>query len=318
MPLGSVGTTLLAHGGEEHTEATGWAVHPVPLVTIIVAGVGYTMLMIMAHRRGQPVSVARGCTFALGLAVAGIAMMSPLDAFGESRSVAAHMLQHELLLTVVPLLLVAGVDRRLTLPITRRVFRPAVKRRSWHGVLHAISNPWVVTSAWVLVALGWHVPGVYALALRDPTVHIVQHSSLLTVGLLFWLVVLDRVPAIHRTTAAQRCAALGIAMAAGGVLGAVLMLAPGLVYPWYSDAVPWFGLTPMADQRFAGVIMMVIDMPVMLGALLLVAGRWARQQARSGLAPQTEQTEQTEQPEQPEQTEQTLQSKQPARRSVDA
>jgi cytochrome c oxidase assembly factor CtaG len=71
-------------------------------------------------------------------------------------------------------------------------------------------------------------------------------------------------------------------MAASGVLAAVLLWSPELLYSSYAEARPWFGLTPLQDQRFAGVLMMAIDMPLLLGAALFVTARWARQVSRLG------------------------------------
>ncbi|MDX6327039.1 MAG: putative rane protein [Nocardioidaceae bacterium] len=269
---------LLAHGDE--AESIGWAVQTGPLVGLLIAAAAYALLVAAAARRGQPVPLARTVSFYGGLAVVGLALFSPLDPFGESQSVSAHMLQHELLLMVAPLLLVAGVDQRVTVPVTRRVLGPALRTRAWRVGLAVVGHPVVVTVAWCAMVLGWHVPVFYDLALDNDTVHIVEHSCLLTVGLGFWAVVIGRLPSVHRTTAGQRVGALGVAMAASGALGAILLWAPRLLYPEYAEGQPWFGLTALHDQRFAGALMMAVDMPLLLGAAVFATARWARQEAR--------------------------------------
>jgi cytochrome c oxidase assembly factor CtaG len=268
-----------AHG-DEHSEPIGWTLQPMPLVAIGLGGVGFALLALAARRRGQTLSALRVTSFIAGLAVVAVALMSPLDPFGEERSPAAHMVQHELLLMVAPLLLVGGLDQRTTVPLTRWVFGPAVRSRPLRLVLAVVSNPWVVTGAWCLVVLGWHVPALYDLALDNDRVHIAEHASLLTVGLLFWIVVVGRLPSVHRTTTAQRLAALGTAMGAGGGLAAVLLWAPHLLYSAYATAEPALGLSPVQDQRLAGALMMAVDMPLLLGAALFVTARWARHTLR--------------------------------------
>jgi putative membrane protein len=294
MPMTTAGLSpragLMAHGDDlhgEHVERLGWTFQLGPLAGLCVATVGYLLLVAAAARRGRSVRPARVMAFLSGLAVVAVALFSPLDPYGEERSPAAHMLQHELLLIVAPLLLVAGLDQRVTLPVSRWVFGPAVRSRPWRGVLGVLGHPIVVTTAWCAMVIGWHVPALYDLALDNDLVHIVEHASLLTVGVGFWVVVIGRLPSVHRITTTERVGALGCAMAASGALGAVLAWAPGLLYPGYAGAQPWFGLTPLQDQRLAAALMMAIDMPLLLGAALGVAARWARRRDRlaMGLVP---------------------------------
>jgi cytochrome c oxidase assembly factor CtaG len=280
-PLGD----LLAHGDQTAggpTEPLGWAVQPGPLVGLLMAGVAYLLLVLAAARRGRQVPAGRVLAFASGLVVVALALFSPLDPYGEARSPAAHMLQHELLLMVAPLLLVVGVDQRVTLPLSRWVFGPAVRSGPWRALLAVLGHPFVVTAAWCAMVIGWHVPFVYDLALDNDRVHIAEHACLLTVGLGFWVMAVGRLPSVHRTTTGQRLGALAGAMGASGALAAVLAWSPGLLYPSYAEARPWFGLTPVQDQRLAAAVMMAVDMPLLLGAALLVAARWARQQDRLG------------------------------------
>jgi putative membrane protein len=274
----------LAHGVavKRAAEPIGWSVQRGPLFGLIVAGVGYALLVLAVVRRGQRVSGVRVVAFCAGLATVAVALFSPLDPYGEEHSFAAHMVQHELLLMVAPLLLIAGVDQRITIPLTRRIFGPALRVRPWRAVLAAVGNPFVVTTAWCAVVLGWHLPALYDLALDNDTVHIVEHASLLSVGIAFWVVVIGRLPSVHHTTTAQRIGAIGCAMAASSILAAVFLWSPGLLYSGYARAHPWFGLTPLQDQRFAAVLMMAIDMPLLLGAALFVTARWSRRESRLG------------------------------------
>jgi putative membrane protein len=267
------------------SEPIGWTVQLGPLTGLVLAGAAYALLVLAVGRRGQRVSRVRVVAFCAGLATVAVALFSPLDPYGEEHSFAAHMVQHELLLMVAPLLLIAGLDQRITVPLTRRIFRPALRNGPWRTVLAIVGNPFVVTAAWCAMVLGWHLPALYDLALDNDTVHIVEHASLLSVGVAFWVVVVGRLPSVHRTTTAQRVGAIGCAMAASGILAAVLLWSPQLVYSGYAEAHPWFGLTSLQDQRFAAVLMMAIDMPLLLGAALFVTARWARQVSRLGLGP---------------------------------
>lgn len=277
---------LPTHSGHEHEGGYGWVVQPLPLIGLVVLALGYAALAVAARRRGQPAATGRMILFTAGLATIAVSLFSPMDAYGEEQSPAVHMIQHEMLLMVGPLLLAAGLEQRLVVPVSRLVLRPIRSRkvaaRLWRGCLDTVGNPWFAVAAWSVVTLGWHLPVMYNLSLANRTVHNIEHLSLMSVGMLFWVVLVGRLPSVHHTTTRERIGALGIAMAVGGLVGAALIWWPTLLYSGYLDARPWFGLSPWDDQRLAGVIMMVVDMPLLLGAMLVIAGRWARRPGRLG------------------------------------
>lgn len=284
------GVTLLpAHPGHAYDGNYGWTIEPLPLIGLLVLALGYTSLAVAAHRRGQPVATGRILLFAAGLATIVVALFSPMDAYGEAESPAVHMIQHEMLLMIAPILLTVGLEQRLVMPISRLVLRPiryrTVGARLWRGLLATIGNPWFAVGAWSVITLGWHLPVLYNLSLANRTVHNIEHMSLMGVGMLFWVVLIGRLPSVHHTTMRERIWALGIAMAVGGIIGAAFIWWPTLLYSGYLDARPWFGLSPWDDQRLAGIIMMVVDMPLLLGAMLVIAGRWARRPERLVDAP---------------------------------
>ncbi len=282
-------TSVLATGNglpshSENVDSYGWILEPLPFIGLVVIVVGYSALVVAARRRGRPAAPGRILLFAAGLATIAVALFSPIDPYGERQSPAVHMIQHEMLLMIAPLLLVAGLEQRLVMPISRLALRPIRSRkpaaRIWRGFLQIVGNPWVAAGAWTLVTLGWHLPVMYNLSLANRTVHNIEHLSLMAVGTLFWVVLIGRLPSVHHTTIRERIGALAMAMGVGGIIGAAFIWWPGLLYTGYLDARPWFGLSPWDDQRLAGIIMMVVDMPLLLGAMLVIAGRWAKRDVR--------------------------------------
>jgi len=278
----AMGAGLPSHS--EHADSFQWTFEPLPLIGLVVVILGYIALVVAAHRRGSPPAPGRIVLFAAGLAVVAVALFSPIDPYGEIESPAVHMIQHEMLLMIAPLLLVAGLEQRLVMPITRLVLRPIRSGSTagglWRRFLQLIGNPWFAAGAWSLITLGWHLPVMYNLSLANRTVHNIEHLSLIGVGTLFWVVLIGRLPSVHRTTTRERIGALALAMGVGGIIGAAFIWWPELLYTGYLDARPWFGLSPWDDQRLAGIIMMVVDMPLLLGAMLVIAGRWAHREIR--------------------------------------
>lgn len=148
----------------------------------------------------------------------------------------------------------------------------------------AVALPWRgAPGAGAFVALSaalwaWHVPVVYAAAWDSTAIYWAMQAALILPGWVFWSAVL----AARRDVMAMFASAAMVAGLAGqmGLIGAILTFAPRALYPEHLVGAEAFGLSMMADQQLAGLIMWVPGMlPLaLIGALLLRRG-W-----RNGLA----------------------------------
>jgi cytochrome c oxidase assembly factor CtaG len=254
--------------------ALGWTFVPNVAAGLAASALIYMALVERRWRVRRRVAWRRLAAAAGGLAVIAIALMSPLDALADDRSFAAHMLQHELLLTVAPLLLLMGLDAQLLVPMTRVVIRPALRHRSTTRLLRAATSPSLALGLWSASVLVWSVPTMVALASRNETIHNAEHLQLLAVGLLFWAVILAPFPSLHRPTTTAKLAYLAIACVVGSVVTAMLAFDPASFYRVpYAAGRPWLGLSALSEQRLAAAVMMAIDMPAVLAAAVWVASR---------------------------------------------
>ncbi|KPQ08741.1 MAG: aa3-cytochrome c oxidase assembly factor CtaG [Saliniramus fredricksonii] len=99
--------------------------------------------------------------------------------------------------------------------------------------------------------------------------------ALIATAWAFWSAVFDtRDDALETLSASAAVAGLAGQM---GLIGAVLTFAPQVLYPEHLPLTAPFGLTPLADQQLAGLIMWVPGMLPMavLTAFLLRRG-WSR------------------------------------------
>jgi putative membrane protein len=193
--------------------------------------------------------------FALGwLSLAG-ALVSPLHEGGE-RSFAVHMIEHEIIMLVAALLLVAARPG----PIFLWAFGRGVRRRlgatgRW-TLWRDLANPFVATFIQAAVMVGWHAPPLFDLALESETWHIVQHLCFIGAALLFWWAMLHGSPGRGGRMIAAFC--LFATSMVGGGLGALMALSNS---PWYAPyaalGLTPAGLTPGEDQQLAGLIMWV-------------------------------------------------------------
>jgi len=276
----------VAHGGEVQAPSfpavlLEWRVEPILVLAIGVAAIGWLVLArrVAAAHPEHPPSAWRNAAFLGGLAVIGIALTSPIEAY-EGQLFSVHMLQHMLLQLVAAPLLLLGAPATLAL----RAASPSV-RRVLLGILHsrAVSILSFPLLAWVLFAAvnwGWHFSSLYDQALETPWLHNLQHATFMGAALLFWWPVIGADPARWRLPHPVRLFYLFLAMPQNSFLGVALMSAPAALYPHYlSNGRDW-GPTPAVDQSVGGMLMWVGGDVVFLLAMGLVVAAWVRAEDR--------------------------------------
>ena len=254
-------TPWLAHADAIPFEdlAGAWQAPPLALGSAIVALALFLQAFVRLRRRGRADHAGNGrlVLFAAGLTVAVLALASPLDAAGEEYLLSAHMAQHLLLGDIVPLLLVLAVRGPLSFfLLPAPVLRVVAPIRPLRALLSFLLRPWVSFALWLAVMLGWHIPRFYDYALAHPVVHELEHASFLVAGLLVWTQLVD--PARHgRLTSGGRIAfGFGVLLLGHPVIDA--LLASDAAYGAYAaQDERLFGLSPLADRRLAGGLMLV-------------------------------------------------------------
>ncbi|HJV04830.1 MAG TPA: cytochrome c oxidase assembly protein [Actinomycetota bacterium] len=264
---------------------TGWSLDPVVLLGVALAGGGYA---VGRRRLGRAApGPGRAAAFWGGLLAVLVALVSPLERMA-TELLSAHMVQHLLLVMVAAPLLVAGLPRvplTVALPATlRRPLHRTGRRPPLRAVRRAVTHPVV---AWVLataVLWAWHAPALYQAALRDDLVHALEHATLFGTALLFWWEVLDP-RARDRLDPGGGLVYLFAAGLQGGALGALFTFAPSPIYPAYAATAPGWGLTAVADQQLAGLIMWIPFGTIYLGVAAARFVGWLRtSEAMAGAA----------------------------------
>jgi len=256
----------------------GWSMEPGVVVPLLLSAALYGRGAIELARRGHGVANRRlhVASFAAGWLVVAVALLSPLHEISE-QLFSAHMVQHELLMALAAPLLVLGRPMAVMLwglpRPTRLHIAGAVRHPIVRGLWRTISRPF---DAWLIHGLAiwlWHLPPLFDATLRSESIHAIQHASFVGSALLFWWSV------IH----GQRRAARGMSIlylfttaVHTGVLGALMTFSRTPWYPAYADRAAAWGLTPMADQQLAGLIMWIPASVVYLIAALIIMRHWLR------------------------------------------
>ena len=258
---------LLLHAGETHARPedllASWHWDAPVLFCLGVAALGYAFVAWRLWRTAGRFDGRAGAAWALGLLVVFVALESPLDAIAEEHLVSAHMLQHGLLMSVAPPLLLLGLYPRLVVPFTRPALKPLLRNPRTHAALRVLSAPALALGLWLAVLYAWHLPALYQSALRNEPVHVAQHLFFVNAGLLFWLPVIEPVPALSRMRPIAKLGYLAAGQVGTALLAAALLWGPEL-YPFYDPLETLWGLSRETDQRLAGLVMMVVDMVVAL------------------------------------------------------
>jgi putative membrane protein len=230
---------------------------------------------------GRGVSRWQVLSFASGLLILFVALVSPLDPLSGALF-SAHMVQHLLLILVAAPLLVLGaspvvfawgVPSSVRPGLGRWWHRQAGLRVSLSWAWRALSGPMFVWALHTIAVWAWHLPVAYQAALRNEWLHILEHLSFLGTALLFWWVVL-RGDRLNRGLAALYVFTMALL---SGVLGALITFSTSAWYPDYASTTLAWGLTPLEDQQLAGVIMWVPGNVVYLVALLWILWDWFQQ-----------------------------------------
>ena len=212
--------------------------------------------------------------FLSGMIVLWLAIASPIDGFADVL-LSAHMVQHFLLMSAVPPLLLLGAPvvpmlRGLPRWAVRGFFGPLIAWRWMRRLGDFLTAPVVAWLLFNLVFLAWHLPKAYDFALRHEDVHDFEHICFLVTALLFWYVVLHPWPSRLRSNNWMVLLYLLSADIVNTALSAFLAFCNRPIYSFYVATSNPFQITPMADQVAAGVIMWVLNSTVFLVPAMLL------------------------------------------------
>ena len=238
----------------------GWSIQP-PLAYVVVAA----MLYWVGGRRYSRAARTREpwpeIAFALGLLTIVLALESPVDTYAD-QLFWMHMVQHVLLLSVAPPLILLGRPwprMWLGLPIRSRTrIGRTLARSPWTAGLRALARPWPSWLLFNLAFLGWHIPVAYDETLRSQPVHDLEHAMFFFTGLLFWAHVVDPGPLRSHLTWPARTGYLVGAMIVGWILAVTLVIVQHPIYaPYAALAHRPGGISAMSDQQLAAGVMWV-------------------------------------------------------------
>lgn len=240
---------------------------PIEVFPLTIAAVLYWHRAMVLSWDGRPVPVWRQVCFGAGLATVAIALFSPIGHIAEEL-VIAHMGEHLLIGDIASLLLVLG--------LTKSLLQPVLAIRAFNR-LQILTHPAVAFPLWVLNFYLWHVPALYDAAYGTAPLHALEHTTFLFFGCLMWMPIFGPLPKPQWFGAGWKVGYVIAVRFSGAILGNVLMWSGSVLYPIYRPGERHWGISAIADQSTAGVIMMVEGTFLALGVLAWVFFEVARE-----------------------------------------
>jgi putative membrane protein len=262
-----------------------WSPPFVVTATLIIVGLVYTRGW-FAIRKTRAIQFPpwRLGAFLLGLAVIWLAIGSPLDGFADVL-LSAHMVEHLLLMSCAPPLLLLGYPvvpllRGLPHGVVIHLLGPLIRMKLLRHLGHILITPLVAWLAMNLMFLGWHVPAAYDFALENERWHEFEHLCFLGTSILFWWPVIRPWPTRESYAGWLMLFYLVMADIVNTVLSAFLAFCDRPVYSYYLREPNPFNISPLSDQRAGAVVMWVIGSVIFLVPALVLTVRLLQRDGR--------------------------------------
>jgi putative membrane protein len=226
----------------------------------------------------------RLASFLSGLAILWISIGSPMEGFADAL-LSAHMVEHLLLMSFVPPLLLLGYPvvpllRGLPHPVTVHILAPFIRSRSLRRLGHFLTTPIVAWLIMNLTFLGWHIPAAYDFALKHEIWHDIEHLCFLGSSILFWWPIIRPWPSRTHMPGWFMLLYLASADIVNTALSAFLAFCDRPIYTYYLTQNP-LHVSPMADQVAGAAIMWVIGSLVFLVPVVFITVHLLQPQKRS-------------------------------------
>lgn len=245
-------------------EPSPWAWEPAWLEVGLVATLG-AAAAIVQHRRRAPVlrRLAGGGAALLALAI----FTTPVETLATTYLLSAHVLQNVVLAEWAPALAVLALGPPAAAALARR------------APLRALVHPLVALPLWLATIAVWHVPALYEAALRrQGSLLVLEHASYAAAGVLLFWPVFQAAP--RALGPGARAGYLAAAFLLASPLGLLLTFLPRPLYGFYEQAPRVFGLSPLADQQVAGVLMAASEAVLFFGLVAFFFLRFLAEEDR--------------------------------------
>ncbi len=267
---------MLGHG-DPASSPLAPHLHPDVVFVVAVVALTYWLALTRLGPRLLPAGEAPYTRRQVRLLVAGVATLWvfsdwPVHDLAEGYLYSVHMVQHSVYTLVLPPLFLLGTPPWLW----RWLLRPA------GGAFRHLVRPWVAVTLFSAVTVATHLPVLVTAAVRSGPAHLGQHLALVLAAVVVWWPLLGPLPEAPRLSAPVHQLVYVFAQTlVPSVVGSSLVWARAVPYRVYEEYPRLWGISALADQRWAGTIMEVAEGGLLLCFMIVVFLPLVRRELRS-------------------------------------
>jgi cytochrome c oxidase assembly factor CtaG/putative copper export protein len=265
---------------------TQWAIDPLWIAIAVGTSVAYVIAFINLRRRGDKWPVLRLISWLIGMVFLVYVTSAGPRVYGEVQF-SAHMIEHMLLVMVVPLPMVLGAPITMLMRGTKARRDGSVGVREW--VLWLVNTPYLRFLAHPIVAsvnfagslVVFYYSGIMYYALDTHIGHELMIAHFLGAGYLFGQALIGIDPGVKRPPYPLRLVMLLVTMAFHAFFGISIMSSSVLIAgDWFGNIGAGWGYTAIDDQQLGGAIAWGIGEFPTLFVAITVALQWAKSSDR--------------------------------------
>ena len=213
-------------------------------------------------------------SFCLGVVALVAGAQWPIHDLSEHYLYSAHMVQHMLFTMALPPLVLAGTPDWLF-----RAFVPQPAMRA----LRVLARPIIALAVFNSVLVFTHWPTIVNFSVRSEFGHFSLHVLLVASAFVMWLPVLSPVIEIPRMSYPGQMVYLFLQSLVPTVPASFLTFGDRPLYHIYETFPRLWGISALADQRTAGLIMKIGGGAILWGFMTVIFFRWFRMEHTDGV-----------------------------------
>ena len=205
----------------------------------------------------------------------------PLSAFEDTFWI--HMIQHLILIMLVPPLILSGLFFSANLWFFPRIIRVGIAdfirpQKPFRKILNLITSPRFGLIFYIISLWTWHLPIFFNYALNYSLVHNFEHLSFLLSGVLFWWPVIGLSIGAKKISIPMRIVYLLLAVTPTAVVAAFITLADSVIYG--EDIPRLLNISAIEDQKIGGLIMWIPGNTIFIATLTVLFFKWSYNQSK--------------------------------------
>ncbi|WP_413332977.1 cytochrome c oxidase assembly protein [Brevibacterium sp. GP-SGM9] len=265
---------------------TEWSIDPLWIAVAAGASIAYIYAFVQLRRRGDSWPVLRLISWLVGMILLVYVTSGGVRVYGEVQF-SGHMIQHMLLVMVVPLPMVLGA------PITMLMRGTAARTDGSRGIrewvlwlvhtpyLRFFANPIVASVNFAGSLIIFYYSGIMQYALETHIGHELMIMHFLGAGYLFGQALIGIDPGVKRPAYPMRLLMLLITMAFHAFFGISIMSSNVLIEgDWFGNIGADWGYTAIEDQQLGGGVAWGIGEIPTLFIAIMVAVQWSKSSDR--------------------------------------